>query len=197
MGTPRDPESWNTFPQIMIAVRVGLLRHFPVTEPFPTGWKTAAELHAWLGRYDLAETLPAKFDLGGIDWQACLSSDSNRASITARTVFHGEIAPTELLREGAFAPFRTGNLRLPVTVWKWVLRLAWITGHCSQRACRDDFRRRVVAVADQLCTADRDTLVVSHAGMLAYLSRELRRRGFAGPKLGVARHAQAYVYVRR
>jgi hypothetical protein len=39
-----------------------------------------------------------------------------------------------------------------------------------------------------------DTLVVSHAGMMAYLSAELRRRGFAGPKLRWAKHATAYIY---
>ena len=41
---------------------------------------------------------------------------------------------------------------------------------------------------------DQDTLVVSHAGIMAYLSSELRRRGFAGPKLRIAKHATAYVY---
>jgi hypothetical protein len=76
-------------------------------------------------------------------------------------------------------------------------RFSWLTGHRSQRACRDDFRRRVSEVADRLCRARRDTLVITHAGMMAYLSRELRRRGFVGPKLRIARHATAYVYENR
>lgn len=175
-------------------MRIGLLRHFPVAEQFPTGWKTAGDLQAWLERYDTAEALVGQFDLGGIDWQACLSSDMPRARITASAVFRGDVEQTELLREAQFAPFDTGNVRLPVWAWKWLLRWSWMTGHRSQRACRDEFQQRVLAAADRLCALDRDTLIVSHAGMMNYLSAELRRRGFIGPKLRIAKHAQAYVY---
>ncbi len=179
-------------------MRIGLIRHFPVAEGYPVGWRTAADLHAWRERYDLSEVAVGSCDLGGVNWQACLSSDLPRARITAQAVFRGEIKFTELLREGSFAQFRTGRLRLPVNAWQWVLRLAWITGHSSQRACRDDFRQRVVAVADRLTTTEPrlDTLVVSHAGMIAYLSAELRRRGFVGPKLGRPDHATIYIYTK-
>jgi broad specificity phosphatase PhoE len=175
-------------------MRIGLLRHFSVSEPLPTGWKTAADLQVWLERYDLADTRVGEFDLAGIDWQFCLASDMRRTRITAAAVFSGKIEHTELLREAQFAPFQTGKLRLPIWAWKWILRLSWMTGHRSQRACRDDLRRRVAAVADRLCAMEQNTLVVSHAGMMSYLSAELRRRGFAGPKLRIAKHATAYVY---
>ena len=175
-------------------VRIGLLRHFPVNQPFPAGWRTAEDLQAWFVRYDIAKPPVAEFDLGEVDWQACLSSDLPRARITASAVFRGEVGHSALLREPEFRQFKTGNLRLPIWAWQWLLRLSWITGHRSQRPCRDDFRRRVLAVADLLSASDQDTLVVSHAGMMAYLSAELRRRGFAGPKLRIAKHATAYVY---
>lgn len=175
-------------------MRIGLLRHFPVNQQFPTGWRTAADLKAWLESYDQAETPVAAFDLGGVDWEVCLASDLPRARITAGAVFRGEIEHTPLLREVQFTPFRTGNLRLPVWVWRWMLRLSWLTGHASQRACRDEFQARVLAVADRLSSAHQDTLVVSHAGMMAYLSAQLRRLGFAGPRLRLAKHATAYVY---
>jgi broad specificity phosphatase PhoE len=175
-------------------MRIGLLRHFQVTEQFPAGWKTAADLQAWIERYDVAEATVGEFDLGGVEWQACLASDMPRTRITASAVFPGEIGHSELLREASFAPFNTGDLRLPVWVWKWMLRLSWMTGHRSQRGCRDEFRRRVAAAADRLCEVRQDTLVVSHAGMMAYLSAELRRRGFAGPKLRIAKYAKVYVY---
>jgi hypothetical protein len=133
-------------------VRIGLLRHFPVTENFPSGWKTAAELQAWRERYDLAKTSIGEFDLGGVDWQACLSSDLPRTRITASAVFRGEVGHTDLLREAQFATFNTGNLRLPVLAWKWMLRLSWLTGHRSQRACRDEFSAaRVGGSRSALC----------------------------------------------
>jgi broad specificity phosphatase PhoE len=175
-------------------VRIGLLRHFQVAEPFPTGWKTAADLEAWRSAYDLAEPIAGDFDLGGVDWTACFSSDMLRTRLTASAVFRGPIVHSPLLREAEFSAFQTGNLRLPIWARKWTLRLSWITGHRSQRACRDEFRSRVRAVADQLCATEEDTLVVSHAGMMAYLSWELRRRGFIGPKLRIAKYARAYVY---
>jgi broad specificity phosphatase PhoE len=175
-------------------MRIGLIRHFPVAEKLPSGWRTAADLVAWRERYDRAETAVGTFDLGGIAWQACLSSDLARAAITARAVFPGPIELTALLREPELAPFQTANLRLPVWMWQVWLQLAWLTGHPSQRAGRDDFRHRVRAVADRLSVLEQDTLVVSHAGMMAYLSAELRRRGFAGPKLRIAKHAVVYVY---
>ena len=139
----------------------------------------------------------SEFDLGGVVWQACLSSDLPRARITASAVFRGEVGHTDLLREAQFTPFNTGDLRLPVWSWQWLLRLAWMTGHRSQRACRDEFRRRVLAVADRLSALEQDTLVVSHAGMMVFLSAELRRRGFLGPKLRIAKHGTAYVYEKR
>ena len=111
-------------------------------------------------------------------------------------MFQGEIKCTSLLREARFAHFQTGNFRMPAKAWHWLLRLTWMTGHSSQRACRDDFRQRIAAVADQLGTVTEDTLVVSHAGFMAYLSAELRRRGFTGPKLRIAQHAKVYVYVK-
>jgi broad specificity phosphatase PhoE len=87
-------------------------------------------------------------------------------------------------------------LRLPVTVWVWMVRLAWFTGHRSQRASRDEFLQRVGAVADLLEQSTVDTLVVSHAGMMTYLSAELRRRGFRGPRLRLPKHAILHLYTR-
>ncbi len=178
-------------------MRIGLLRHFPVDQEFPSGWRTAADLQAWRERYDLAETSVGEFDLGGVLWSACLSSDLPRAQITANAVFAGEVELTAQLREPQWAPFKTGSLRLPVWGWQWLLRLAWLTGHPSQRACRDEFRQRVLAIADRLSGLEQDTLVVSHAGFMAYLSAELRRRGFVGPKLGIAQHAMVYIYEKK
>lgn len=175
-------------------MRIGLLRHFPVDQDLPRGWRTAADLQAWCESYDLASVSIGHFDLGGVVWQACISSDLPRTSMTASAIFDGEIKQTALLREPQFARFKTGKLRLPVWAWRGLLHLSWMTGHRSQRACRDEFRRRVTVVADQLSATDQDTLVVSHAGMMAYLGAELRRRGFVGPRLRIARHAKVYLY---
>jgi hypothetical protein len=177
-------------------MRIGLLRHFPVDQPFPSGWRTSAELQEWQRTYDLAATRVGDFDLGAVVWRVCLASDLPRARITAATVFKGPVEYTAMLREARFAPFGTGGLRLPVWVWHALVRMCWWTGHRAQRACRDEFRARVQAAAERLDLMSEDTLVVSHAGFLAHLGRGLQRRGFAGPGLGLARHARVYVFER-
>jgi broad specificity phosphatase PhoE len=177
-------------------VRIGLIRHFPVDQAFPTGWITAAELHRWRERYEKADTLVGPFDLGGISWMRCLASDLPRAQITARVVFPGTVESWQRLREVEFAEFQTGKLRLPLLLWKWLLQGSWYLGHSSQRVSRDGFHQRVQTAANELTNLSGDTLVVSHAGMMAFLSAELRQRGFEGPKLRLAKHAQVYVYER-
>jgi broad specificity phosphatase PhoE len=71
-----------------------------------------------------------------------------------------------------------------------------VTGHRSQRAARDHFKRRVQAVADLAEAGEGDVLLVSHAGMMAYLRAELVRRGFRGPQFRIAEHARLYVFER-
>jgi len=178
-------------------MKIGLLRHFPVDQAWPTGWRTAMELREWVERYDVAPVVPGAFDLGGIEWRACLSSDLPRAHQTAGAVFARDVELTPLLREPTFHGFPTGGLRLPVWAWAAVLRASWWIGHRSQRTSRDEFRDRVRQAADRLCGLNDDTLVVSHAGMMSALARELKRRGFRGPRFGRARHAQVYVFERR
>jgi broad specificity phosphatase PhoE len=144
---------------------------------------TAGELHAWRQRYDASEVIPGPMDVGAAGvWQKCLSSDLKRACITAQAAYVGEIAQTPLLREIEFVPFRTGRLSLPIWAWRWMVRAAWLASHESQRSARDDFRQRVQSIAGMLDAEQGDTLVVSHAGMMMYLRRELVRRGFRGPK---------------
>lgn len=160
----------------------------------PSGWKTAAQLHAWRQHYELAGVRHIEPDLGGVAWSRCIASTVRRAALTANAIFPSPVAQTDLLREAEFAEFRTGALCLPVLVWYFIFRLSWMTGHRSQRALRDEFMKRVQLVADELEAGTADTLVVSHGGMMAFLSAELLRRGFRGPKLRLATHARVYVY---
>jgi broad specificity phosphatase PhoE len=178
-------------------MRIGLIRHFPVKLPLPSGWKTAAELQSWREQYDASPAILGRADVSAIEWARCISSDLERAVATANSLFRGPVEQTPLLREPDSAQFGTGNLSLPVWIWVWIFRLSWATGHKSQRACRDDFRRRVAAVADLLETKEGDTLVVSHAGMMMYSSAEFRRRGLLGPKLQMPKHATLFIYEKR
>lgn len=177
-------------------MRVGLVRHFPVQEPWPRGWVSSADLQQWRERYDAADVRLGLIEVGAIAWQRCFSSDLKRAYLTAQAAYSGTITQTPLLREVETLPFATGRLRLPLWGWRWVFRLAWLTGHKSQRPARDDLHRRVRAMAELLEAEPVDTLIVSHAGMMHFLRKELLRRGFHGPKFGLAEPARLNVFER-
>lgn len=177
-------------------MRIGLARHFPVLEPWPGGWRTAAELQAWRLRYDAAETRPLPVEDETARWARCYASDLTRAQTTARVMYQGEIITHAGLREAEFAPFATGSLRLPVWLWRTLIRLAWMNGHASQRHLRDDFFARVRSIAELIESQQQDLLIVSHAGMMFYLRKELLRRGFRGPAFQMAGHARVYVFER-
>ncbi len=157
---------------------------------------TAGDLHVWRQRYDEADVHPADVEDESSRWARCYVSDMSRAQATARAMWSGEILTRPELREVEFAPFGTGKLRLPVWLWRRLVQLAWLTGHPSQRSLRDDFYNRIKAAADLIEASEEDILIISHAGMMLFLSRELRKRGFRGPKLGVANHAQVYIFER-
>lgn len=175
-------------------MRIGLVRHFPVTEPWPNGWVTADELQEWRNRYEVATPIVRPIDVSAVKWQRCFSSNLKRAVVTAQTAYAGTITQTPLLREVEVPALPTGNLRLPVWGWRLLLRFTWFTGHKSQRAARDEFRRRIKAIADLLEQEPVDTLVVSHAGVMFFLRKELLRRGFMGQKFGLAEPAQLYLF---
>ena len=181
---------------MILFMRIGLMRHFPVAEGLPTGWMTSDQLQEWRVRYEASDVHPRAVDVGPLPWPKCYSSDLKRAYTTARAAHAGEIIQSPLLREVDFLPMPTGRLSLPVWAWHWVLRAAWLTAHSSQRSARDEFRNRVLAVANLLEAEPEDTLVVSHAGMMAYLRKELVRRGFRGPEFRIADHARLYVFER-
>jgi broad specificity phosphatase PhoE len=177
-------------------MRIGLVRHFPVTEAWPSGWLTSDDLQHWRVRYDAAEPIISPIDVRAAAWQRCFSSDLKRAYVTAQAAYPGTILQTPLLREVETLPFASGRLRLPLWGWRSLFRLAWLTGHPSQRPARDDLHRRVRAVADLLEAEPADTLVVSHAGMMIFLRKELLRRGFQGPGFKLAEYARLYVFER-
>jgi broad specificity phosphatase PhoE len=175
-------------------MRIGLVRHFPVTEAWPSGWLTSDNLQQWRKRYEAADVIAGPIDVGAVSWQRCYSSDLKRAYLTAQKAFIGTIVQTPLLREAEFLPFATGQMRLPVWGWRALLRLAWLTGHGSQRASRDEFQSRIRQIVDLLEADPVDTLVVSHAGVMFFLRKELLRRGFQGPRFRLAKHARLYLF---
>lgn len=156
---------------------------------------TAADVHTWRREYDSSGVVVVPVDLGGVAWQHCYASTSSRALETARATYTGPITATPLLREPDIQPFNTGRLQLPYAGWRWLLRLAWMTSHPSQRAAKQVFLSNIdAAVATLRNRPGEPTLVVSHAGVMMFLRKALVQYGFSGPKFRVAEHGRLYVF---
>jgi len=182
----------------MPPTRIGLIRHFEVTQPMPSGWLTSVDLSRWLDDYNRAEVTPKPLDLGGIMWAKCLSSDLPRAYTTAQAAFSGPIQQMPELREAEFLPFATGQLRMPLLAWRMMLRLAWLSSHRSQHTAKTAFLTRLNFLSTEvLAKAEEDTLIVSHAGMMAFLRKELIALGFSGPRFRLAENGKLYVFEKR
>lgn len=179
-------------------IRIGLIRHFEVNQPMPSGWLTAHDLRDWLGGYNRAGVIARPLDLGGIAWDKCLSSDLPRAYTTAQAAFSGPIRQVPELREPNIVPVPLGKLRLPLTGWRLLLHLAWLCNHSSQLPAKADMLARLRFLKKEvLSQAEENTLIVSHAGMMAFLRKELLALGFNGPRFRIAQNAKLYVFEKR
>jgi broad specificity phosphatase PhoE len=177
-------------------MRLGLIRHFEVAFPPPKGWVSVAEMSKWIDDYEHAAVRQKPVDLGPRPWKHCISSTAQRAQTTARILYSGEIETTPLLCEPKLNQFKTGELKLPFFGWRWLLRAAWFGSHSSQIDVKRSFLANIETIADRLVEAPDDTLVVSHAGAMMMLRKALVRRGFKGPRFGIAECGRLYEFTR-
>src|SRR5688500_3942969 len=168
---------------------VGLIRHFEVVRGMPAGWLSAADMQTWQMEYDTAAVIQRPVSLGDTRWERWVSSDVKRARETARSIATGPWEDVPELREPQISILRTGSLRLPFTVWRWIFRWMWMTSHRSQYATKLALQRNVAYVAQQVLAPDhRNTLIVSHAGVMIFLRKELLKMGYIGPEFTLAEH---------
>lgn len=160
------------------------------------GLMTAGDVHAWMLEYEQSDVIPRYVDLSEVAWTRCYASTSPRALKTARALFdQGAIVTKDELREPDIRQFGTGRLKLPYGGWRWLLRLAWLTGHPSQRQVKQDFHANIEAMIRTLrAHSGEPTLVVSHAGVMMFLQKALMARGFTGPKFRLPECGRLYVY---
>ena len=178
--------------------RIGLVRHFEVSLGFPRGWVTARELHEWRAAYEVADIRHRPVALGNHGWARCYCSDARRARETAQAIFPGPVTPLEILREVTVQEYPTGSLRMPLTGWRLLTRLAWALNHRSQREAKQLLLGNVKAVVrEHLESPTEPILLVSHGGIMWFLRRELIRLGYRGPKFSLAENGRLYVFERR
>lgn len=178
-------------------MRVGLIRHFRVQKAYPEKLLvTSAEVGQWLTEYDTAEVRVDEVELGGVYWKRCYSSDLPRALATARAIFHGQIQVRKELREIPAHVHAQSRLKLPFLLWATIGRAGWFFNAKAHQPTNQAVRQRVSAVLDEILQSEEDVLIVSHAALMRNLQLELRRRGFHGPRFGMAKNGRLYLFER-
>lgn len=175
-------------------MKIGLVRHFEVSRGYPNKWVTGKELEQWVDEYNQSDVRIKTVDLGNIQWERCFSSHLQRAKITAQACYSGEITYLEELREVELYPLFTHEIKLPLILHLLCIRAAWICNHKSQLDSRAKVKERINSSIEKILAEKKDSLVVGHGGMMMFMSRELRKRGFRGPSLKKPKNGLLYVY---
>ncbi|WP_201716495.1 histidine phosphatase family protein [Rossellomorea arthrocnemi] len=175
-------------------MKIGLIRHFKVKRGYPASFVTSEELMKWVEEYDASGVEENKVDLKDIDWKSCYSSDLSRAQITAQAIYNGDISFLEELREIRLSPLFRYKKKLPLFVHLSIIRIAWWFNHRSQPESRREIEERISLVVDKVIQEGKDVLIVGHGGIMMFMRKELRKRGFTGPSFRRPSNGKVYVY---
>jgi broad specificity phosphatase PhoE len=175
-------------------MKIGLLRHFKVTLGYPGKLVTSYELLKWQQEYNESQIEEVEIDHQGQMWSKCISSDLERAKITASRAFKGKISFSEDLREMSIYPVIHSKIRLPLWLHVSLIRLAWFLGHKSQKESKREVIARINRVLDEAMAQGEDILIVGHGGIMMFMRKELLKRGFSGPKFSRPKNAKVYIF---
>ncbi|MFP3393327.1 histidine phosphatase family protein [Brevibacillus sp. SIMBA_040] len=178
----------------MIDVKIGLIRHYKVKHEYPTGTPiNADELNEWFRRYDEAEIERGYTDLQGFEWNECFTSDLPRAVKTAEIIYKGSIRKMAELQEVP-PPRFTMSVKLPFFAWAILIRSSMFFNKQTRQAVRQA-KSRVNEVLDKAVSLEKENvLIVSHAGLMMFMRKELIRRGFKGPTFRHAENGKLYIF---
>ena len=175
-------------------MKVGLIRHFKVTRGYPSSFVSSKELMKWVEEYDASDVEKNIIDLQDTRWKGCYSSDLSRARVTAESVYEGEISYLKELREIRLSPLFKSKRKLPLLLHLTFIRLAWWFNHRSQPESKREIKERISGVVDRIIREGEDVLIVGHGGIMMYMRKELRKRGFTGPSFRRPSNGTLYVY---
>ncbi|TYR81827.1 histidine phosphatase family protein [Priestia megaterium] len=179
-------------------MKIGLVRHYKVKKGLPEKQLlTIADLIRWFEEYDASDIEYGETSLGDVEWKRCFASDLPRAKKTAEHIYDGTIMTTEDLRELPLPIVFQSNTKLPFFIWVIFVRLFAVLNKKTRADIKAAQLRIAKAVDAVLTESDEDTLIVSHAGLMKYMRKELMRRGFKGPKFRTAANGQLYLFKKK
>lgn len=175
-------------------MKIGLIRHFEVDQPFLKGIVSQSEVMQWFQEYDLAPVKVSEFRMKE-EWDLCYSSTMKRARETALKIVHREIVFTDLLREPFPHPVFKRDLRLPFLLWGLIIRSAILGNHSSQQEGRNYIIKRLQEFLDSIQeNKGQRILIVSHSFTIRLFSELLLQEGYKGSRLRNPKHGVLYTY---
>jgi broad specificity phosphatase PhoE len=187
-----------------------LARHGP-SALVPRGWLSAAQFRQHLHDYDAAGLMeaarvPDRLIEVATRSDLIIHSPLLRATQTVGLIDAASESSrprrswAELVEAAQPAPDIRG-LRLPLAGWDGLTRILWLLGLSGTVEPRQGAVTRARTVADRLAALSssregeyRTILVVGHGFQNVLIARELRRRGWQGPRLPSLRHGQPTAY---
>ncbi|MDP4088468.1 MAG: histidine phosphatase family protein [Bacillota bacterium] len=177
-------------------MRIGLVRHFRV-DIKKNRFMTSEGYNKYSHDYDFADVIPNEVVIDK-DWDKCYCSILPRAMKTARTIYHGDIIPTDKLREIPSAAAFKFKFFLPYNLWAILNRLVWSLNRPVNPEGKSRTSQRINEIMDTIfMDSAENILIVSHAGTMYEIERILRRKGFKGPFFFKPRNGKLYIYEKK
>ncbi|EHB68487.1 MULTISPECIES: histidine phosphatase family protein [Paenibacillus] len=175
---------------------IGIVRHFKVTYKPENKWMTAKQFNNWVEEYDKAEIQIANNISNDRKWDVCYCSNQSRATRTAKVIFDGEIIITDQLREIGITAVSKSKIKLHLTIWLILARIAWFLSHKSQEESKLQTLSRAKLILDEIEQkySETNVLIVSHGAFIKTLTKELDRRGYKGKVDIKPRNGKLYTY---
>ena len=161
-------------------MKLGLIRHFKVVTDEKT-LLSSEEFAEAMKNYDVAPVKPNELKINSDDWDICYCSTLPRAIKTAENIYNKEIIKSDLLVEVPIAPFTKMNIKLPISMWHIVARIAWYRSHKSQSEGINETRKRIMKFYEMLNKSGYEQiLIVAHGYLLHMFIKEMQKLGFDG-----------------
>ncbi|RUS46225.1 histidine phosphatase family protein [Cohnella sp. AR92] len=177
---------------------IGLIRHFKVLHKPQRRWMTGPQFTRWVEQYDQGAIRSVPLASSDIEWDVCYCSPLSRATRTAAFLFDGPLIVSDHLREIGIHAVSGARIRMPLTLWLGLARLAWLFSHRSQVEGKKNVRLRAERIIDEIERRypSSNVLIVSHGAFMRVLDKALHSRGYSGRTDLPPRNGKLYLFRR-
>ncbi|MES9903100.1 MAG: histidine phosphatase family protein [Sedimenticola sp.] len=171
-------------------VEIAILRH-GMPKPIPENRIPASGFIDWINSYNASKlsdtSLPTKSALSYADDCKVIVSSSLQRSIDSAKALNAEklVLSHKQFIEAGLPSANWQLLKMPPNTWAVIFRLLWLFGYSNNSESIKEVKQRVSLAADKLIHLAKEhqkVLFVGHGVFNRLLVKELKNRGWSGPK---------------